>query len=163
MESLDIHTSETEEGELLNEYEIEGGVESSNNRHFGMANDNMPEPGTFDPGAQALGNFLNETQPPGDEEHSQGDNAEEVNDQYLSELANQCFEKQGPAVATPVAKLVNNHLARDFSAKLGTSRTNEDSSQSGLVMAKLKNIPVPTNLTELRSCRVNDAMTPMTP
>ena len=93
MESLDIHPSESEEGELLNEYQIEGGVEPSNNRHFGMVNGNKPEPGTIDPGAQALGDFLNETQPPGDEDHSQG---------------------------------VKNHLARGFSAKLGSSRSNED-------------------------------------
>lgn len=46
-----------------------------------MENHNkMSEPCTVVPGAQTHGDFLTETQPPGDEDQSQGDSAEDIYD-----------------------------------------------------------------------------------
>ena len=155
-QALDIHL-ETEEGELYEEDQMVRGVDPSG--HQTNNNNAGPEHGTLDPGAQALGAFIDETQTPDSEDQSQ----EAENDQFLAELAEQAFDTQGPAVAPAVAKLVQNHLSRDFTSKIG-NKSHEDSSQPGMVLSKFKNVPVPVNLTGLRSCRVNDgvfkAMTP---
>ena len=150
-QAQDIHP-ETEEGELYEEDQMVRGVDPS---------DHQTNNNNADPGAQALGAFIDETQTPDSEDQSQ----EAENDQFLAELAEQASDTQGPAVAPAVAKLVQNHLSRDFTSKIW----NKDSSQPGMVLSvqkvhKFINVPVPVNLTGLRSCRVNDgvfqAMTP---
>jgi hypothetical protein len=154
--ALQIH----EEGELLDDPrdQVEGGGVDSPVLDDNADNYARPERGVLDPAAQALDQFITDTTAnPGEDEQSQG--ADDEN--FLEELANIVADVQGPAVSTPVEKLINTHLARDFSTK---NRAFEDSSQSKLIINKFKDLPVPINLPELRSCKVNDgvfkAMTP---
>ena len=103
-----------------------------------------------------LNDFLEETSD--NEDHSQKGNNNNNNDlesdDFLSELAESVVDKQGPSVAEPVAKLVGNHLARDYSK----SKRVETTSRVNTRVEKIKTISVPANLTEFKTCRVNDGV-----
>jgi hypothetical protein len=81
-------------------------------------------------------------------------------DSFLESLAAEV--KQGPALHSAVAKLVDNHLSRDFRRSGGSNI--DITSQTALVVKKFRNYSVPSNLEKIKSCIVNDsvykAMTP---
>ena len=116
--------------------------------------------GVDSPVVNPLQEFLKETQPD-DEDHCQATDGSELEDDFLSSLADSVVDKQGPAVSGPVAKLFSNHLDRNY-AKGGQSDSSSRTVNN--LVDKLKAVPVPANLTDLKTCRVNEgvykAMTP---
>ena len=142
-----------EEGELLD-------FDSMDNSH---EIDDTPV-SCVDPGEQALGEFLDSTQ--GNDNNNTNTSAGEEDqfqtDNFIDELASLCeAEKHGPAVSEPVSKLFNNHLNRDFGAANSNNRNKflqGGNSQTTLVINKFEKYPVPVNLQNIKSCRVNDGV-----
>jgi hypothetical protein len=89
----------------------------------------------------------------------------------LDNMALAALDKVGQEVHASAAKLVQNHMSRDFrkgaNGSLGESASSTlDTSNSLKVIEKMKEYPVPANLTVLKPCRVNESMfkasTPLT-
>ena len=103
----------------------------------------------------ALGEFLNSTQPADNEDHlQQPDDDEFINN--LAQLA--AVEKSGPATSAPVAKLISNHISRDYDRNSSSKTSIGDITPTNLVIQKFAKYPVPANITGLMSCKVNDSV-----
>lgn len=120
--------------------------------------------GTSDPTGSALQDFLTEIQPA---ETSSAIEASSSNHQHEDELlellALEAKEKRGPPVHGSVAKLINTHLGRNFSSRLilvkqQGSALDEETSQSALVIKKIKTYEVPDNMPELCTSKVNSGV-----
>ena len=104
------------------------------------------------PPRDPLGEFLEEVAD--DEDHSQQPVHLDAEDNFLSQLAEAVVDKEGPSVSGPVAKLVGNHLNRNFRGR----KSSDKAIQANDLIDKLSTIPVPANLSELRTCKVNEGV-----
>lgn len=114
--------------------------------------------GSSDPSDPALQDFFNEIQPAATSDREAGNSSDK--DDILELLALEAKEKRGPPIHSSVAKLVNTQLGRDFSSRLVLlkqqgSSLDEQSSQSALVIKKIKTYEVPDNLPDLSTNKVN--------
>lgn len=75
-------------------------------------------------------------------------------------LAAEAAVVEGPAITNSVAKLINNHLSRDFrrSAPSTDMSGNNNNSATARVLEKVNNTLIPENTPNLKSCRVNEGM-----
>lgn len=81
---------------------------------------------------------------------------EQDNHDIVDTLAAEAMAEKGPILHASVAKLIGNHLSRDFSR---TQQGQEDQLSPGsLVFNKLKTYKVPENVSQLIPCRVNDSV-----
>ena len=71
-------------------------------------------------------------------------------------LALEIQDISGPPLQDNVAKLINNNLKRDF--RRVTGRSVDDNPQAAVIVNKLKSVPVPENVPDLKSCKSNDCV-----
>lgn len=102
-----------------------------------------------DQGQSALDTFL----------QSNANANDRADNNVIEDLAAEAAVLEGPAVHNSVAKLVNNHLDRDFRKSTQASDSSSNNvSATARVLEKLSQTLIPENLPLLQSCRVNEGM-----
>ena len=103
-----------------------------------------------------LGEFISSTQTTDNEDHSQSSRSD---DSFLIKLANLTeSEKFGDALSEPVAKLINNHINRDFANSSSSLKSMGDVKHASAVLDKFSKYPTPSNINNLLYCKVNDGV-----
>lgn len=111
--------------------------------------------GDAEPVDSAMDDFINEVTPSSSKEARILQASE---DDLLEALALEVQEKKGPPIHSSVAKLINNHLSRDFRRFTSggvVTGADDQVSHGALVVEKMKKLTFPDNLSELTTCKIN--------